>query len=113
MLTKKFVCPSDAFDCPYWKEDGSCKMADEGKDPVWECDDAMSFWDEAEYEDDFEWFVWEDEKGNRYTVQELLEQGYHFINGKPVPPFDKIYKSKFIKSWQPGEPLRIEDFIEE
>lgn len=27
---------------------------------------------------------WEDENGNLYDKQELLEMGYHFINGEPV-----------------------------
>lgn len=28
--------------------------------------------------------MWEDENGNCYDVQELLEAGYHFVNGEPV-----------------------------
>ena len=92
MLTKKFFCPSNAWDCPYWKKDGSCSMVDDGDDPVMECDDAGYFWadDGAEWEDEEgnpyheSPFVWEDEDGNRYDEQELLERGYHFINGEPV-----------------------------
>ena len=109
MLTKKFFCPVNGWDCPYWKEDGSCSMVDEGDDPVMECDDAGYFFGDDEDSP----FVWEDENGNRYDEQELLEQGYHFINGKPVLDPLSIFKSKYIKSWRVGEPLREEDFYEE
>ena len=109
MLTKKFFCPVNGWDCPYWKEDGSCSMVDEGDDPVMECDDAGYFFGDDEDSP----FVWEDENGNRYDEQELLEQGYHFINGKPVLDPLSIFKSKHIKSWRVGEPLREEDFYEE
>jgi hypothetical protein len=87
-LTKKFFCPVNGWDCPYWKKDGSCALVDEGDDPVVECDDAAYFYDDDE--DFFKWdapdnhFVWEDDSGNRYDIQELLEKGYHFINGEPV-----------------------------
>ena len=108
MLTKKFFCPVNGWDCPYWKKDGSCSMVDDGDDPVMECDDAGYF-----YEDGEDYFVWEDENGNRYDVQELLEKGYHFINGEPIFSPGSIFKSKYIKSWQVGEPLREEDFYEE
>ena len=81
MLIKKFFCPVNGWDCPYWKEDGSCSMVDDGDNPVMECDDAGYFWPEDEEDNPF---VWEDENGNRYDVQELLEQGYHFVNGEPV-----------------------------
>ena len=108
MLTKKFFCPVNGWDCPYWKEDGSCALVDEECNPVMVCDDAAAFWDE-----DADYFVWEDENGNRYDRQELLEKGYHFINGEPVfNPFS-TFKSKYIKSWRVGEPLREEDFCEE
>lgn len=82
MLTKKFFCPVNGWDCYYWKKDGSCSMIDEGLDPVEECDDAGYFWDE----EDGCPCVWEDENGNRYDVDELLEQGYRFSNGEPVRP---------------------------
>lgn len=79
MLTKKFFCPVNGWDCPYWKKDGSCSMVDDGDNPVMECDDAAAF-----YEDGEDYFVWEDENGKRYDVPELLEKGYHFINGELV-----------------------------
>lgn len=81
MLTKKFFCPVNGWDCPYWKEDGSCSIVDEGDEPAEECDDAAFFY--VDDEDDYQ-FVWEDEDGNRYDTQELLEKGYHFIDGEPV-----------------------------
>lgn len=43
---KKFYCPVNGWDCPYWKKDGTCAMVDNGDDPVKECDDAAVFWDE-------------------------------------------------------------------
>ena len=50
---KKFYCPMNSWDCPYWKKDGTCAMVDEGDDPVKECDDAYTFWgdetDESAY----------------------------------------------------------------
>ena len=80
MLVKKFFCPVNGWDCPYWKKDGSCSMVDDGDNPVMECDDAGYFFGDDEDSP----FVWEDEDGNRYDEQELLEQGYHFVNGEPV-----------------------------
>lgn len=81
MLTKKFFCPVNGWDCPYWKKDGSCSMVDDGDDPVMECDDAATFW-----EPDEDYFVWADESGATYDVEGLLELGYHFVNGEPVRP---------------------------
>ena len=50
---KKFYCPVNGWDYPYWKKDGTCAMVDEGDDPVKECDDAYTFWgdetDESAY----------------------------------------------------------------
>jgi hypothetical protein len=54
---KKFYCPVNGWDCPYFKIGaGTCKMVDEGRDPVKECDDAAFFWDE-----DDDYFVEEGE----------------------------------------------------
>ena len=80
-MTKKFFCPVNGWDCPYWKKDGSCSMVDDEYNPVLECDDAGYFYDDPD-----DCFVWEDDDGNRYDVQELLERGYHFVNGEPVMP---------------------------
>ena len=60
MLIKKFFCPANAWDCPYWKEDGSCSMVDDGDDPVMECDDAGYWWGDTDEDP----YVWEDEDGN-------------------------------------------------
>ena len=85
MLVKKFFCPVNGWDCPYFKEDCSCAMVDEGDNPVEECDDAGYFFDE---EEDGLPYVWEDENGNRYDVAELLEKGYHFVNDEPMLPLE-------------------------
>lgn len=78
--TKKFFCPVNGWNCPYFKdEDGSCTMTEYGDNPVLECDDAAYF-----CEDPDDCFVWEDEYGIRLDVQELLELGYHIINDVPV-----------------------------
>ena len=45
---KKFFCPVNDWDCPYFKNDSSCSMVDENLDPVKECDDAAFFWDKDE-----------------------------------------------------------------
>lgn len=79
-LTKKFFCPVNGWDCPYWKKDGSCSMVDDGDDPVMECDDAGYFYGD----DDDSPYVWEDEYGIPYDEQELLERGYHFVDGEPI-----------------------------
>ena len=92
MLTKKFFCPVNGWDCPYWKEDGSCSMVDDGDNPVMECDDAAYFWDEEQPD----CFVWVDENGKQYEVQELLEQGYHFVNGEPVDPMKMEDNDDFL-----------------
>ena len=81
MLTKKFFCPVNGWDCPYCKKDLSCALVDDGYDPVMECDDAATFWEPGE-----DYFVWEDAYGERYDTQQLLEYGYHFVNGEPVNP---------------------------
>lgn len=54
MGKKKFYCPVNGWDCPYWHEDGTCKLVNEGKDPVIECDDAGFFYEEGE-----DYFVYE------------------------------------------------------
>jgi hypothetical protein len=39
----KFYCPVNGWDCPYWRKDGTCSMADDGDgDPREECDDAAA-----------------------------------------------------------------------
>ena len=43
---KVFYCPVNGWDCPYWKENGTCSMVDENLDPTLECDDAGYFWGE-------------------------------------------------------------------
>ena len=106
-LTKKFFCPVNGWDCPYWKKDGSCAMVDNDEYPPMECDDAAAFW-----ESDEDCFVWEDENGKIWDTAGLLYKGYHFINGEPVLNPLSTFKSKYIKSWQIGEPLREEDFYE-
>ena len=87
-LTKKFFCPVNGWDCPYWKKDGTCSMVDDGDNPVMECDDAGYFCDDPE-----DAFVWVDENNFTYDVEGLLELGYHFVNGEPV----KAPSSDFIR----------------
>lgn len=87
MLTKKFFCPVNGWDCPYWKEDGSCSMVDDGDDPVMECDDAAAFWKPNEG-----YFVWETSDGERLDRMELLSRGYHFVNGEPALGFEDTMK---------------------
>jgi hypothetical protein len=53
----KIYCPVNGWDCPYWKEDGTCGMWPED-DPMQECDDFAVFWDE---DDDYEVFDDEEE----------------------------------------------------
>ena len=43
---KKFYCPVNGWDCPYFKKDCSCAIVDKGENPVLECDDAAMFWEE-------------------------------------------------------------------
>lgn len=97
-LTKKFFCPVNGWDCPYWKKDGSCSMVDDGDDPVMECDDAATFW-----EPDEDYFVWVDENNFTYDEEGLLELGYHFVNGEPVKPpapdFIKATLEKVLEHW--------------
>lgn len=95
MLTKKFFCPVNGWDCPYLKKNGSCSLVDSGENPIKECDDAAFFYDEDE-----DPFVWEDENGNRYDVEELLMQGYHFVNGEPALGIEDTMKivAEILKS---------------
>lgn len=54
-MEKRFYCPVNGWDCPYWKEGGVCGMGDEGLDPIKECDDFAGFWDpEDEYWEEVE-----------------------------------------------------------
>ena len=89
-FTKKFFCPVNGWDCPYFKKDGSCSMVDDGDNPVEECDDAAYF-----AEDDEDPFCWEDEQGNRYDMNELLLRGYHIVNGKPMLGLEETMKAVY------------------
>lgn len=40
---KVFYCPVNAWDCPYWRKNGTCSMVDDGDNPLDECEDAMLF----------------------------------------------------------------------
>ena len=53
---KKFYCPMQDWDCPYWKDDNTCRIIDEGGDPGLECDDAY-LWDIDE--DDYDYMLGE------------------------------------------------------
>lgn len=81
-LVKRFFCPVNGWDCPYFEHGGACALVEQGCNPVDECDDAAFFADE-ELGD---WFVWEDENGTCWDRAELLEMGYHFINDEPILP---------------------------
>ena len=59
MANKKFFCPVNGWDCPYWKKEGTCSMVDEGADPTLECDDAAFFWEEEA--GDGSYYVYEEE----------------------------------------------------
>ena len=36
---KWVYCPCNGWDCPYWKDNGTCSLVDEGCDPAEECSD--------------------------------------------------------------------------
>jgi len=88
-FSKIFLCPSMDSECPYWKSNGTCALVDCGDDPLVECDDAGSAWKNHEYA-----FIWRDENGKLYDpllpsdVMELLEKGYHIVNGEAILPLD-------------------------
>ena len=44
----EFMCPTDAWDCPYCGRDGRCRMIEDGDNPIWECDDAGWMYDPEE-----------------------------------------------------------------
>ena len=54
---KKFYCPVNGWDCPYWYSDGTCQLVDIHEDPVKVCDDAAFFWDEGD-----DYFVYTEEE---------------------------------------------------
>ena len=89
-MVKKFFCPVNGWDCPYWKKDGSCAMVDEGDNPVIECDDAGYFYEDED--DDI--YVWENENGNRFDKNELLVMGFHFINGEPFLSLKDVFRKE-------------------
>lgn len=43
----KIYCVVNGWDCPYWRKDGTCSMYPEA-DPINECDDFATFWDEGD-----------------------------------------------------------------
>lgn len=43
----KIYCVVNAWDCPYWRKDGTCSMYPDA-DPIDECDDFATFWDESD-----------------------------------------------------------------
>ena len=45
---KKIVCPVANWSCPYYKEDGTCSMTDEGSNPIEECDDCFAYYYETD-----------------------------------------------------------------
>ena len=50
--TEKIFCPVNGWDCPYWKEDGTCGMKEEeGCHPLEECDDYYFFFGEDDIEE--------------------------------------------------------------
>ena len=71
MATKKFFCPVNGWDCPYWKKDGSCALVDVGINPVSECDDAAVFWDP-----DDDYFVWEGDEDKSDWCDEDPDNGW-------------------------------------
>lgn len=48
MMTKKFFCPVNGWDCHYFNKDGSCAMVEDGDNPILECDDAAYFCEDHE-----------------------------------------------------------------
>ena len=38
--TKEAYCPTNAFDCPYWRTGGKCAI----DEPIEECDEYMYFY---------------------------------------------------------------------
>lgn len=62
-MPSKIYCPVNAWDCPYWNENGTCGMWPEN-DPVEECDDFAFFWDA---EDDY-----------------IVEEEEYFEPGRPI-----------------------------
>ena len=41
---EEIYCPVNGWDCPYWRQDGTCGMLDEeGTHPRYECDDYAMF----------------------------------------------------------------------
>lgn len=83
-MKKIFYCPINGWDCPCFREDNTCFLTEMHEDPVRECDDAASVYDEEE--DDY--FMYRDEDGKEYDAPTLLEMGYHIVNDEPMlPPF--------------------------
>lgn len=71
MLTKKFFCPVNGWDCPYWKKDGSCSIVNEGDEPTEECDDAAFFYADDEEIEDLKKALEEHEK----KFNEIMREG--------------------------------------
>lgn len=71
---KVVYCPANAWDCPYWKKDGTCSMYPED-DPIKECDDFAHFWEEGEdyvcdTDEDYELMEYEAELREKENLRE-------------------------------------------
>lgn len=60
-MSKVIYCPVNGWDCPYFDANGCCMMYPD-TDPIKECDDFATFWDEdddyicdTEEENDFDY----------------------------------------------------------
>lgn len=105
MITKIFFCPVNGWDCPYFKENGTCAMVDEGFNPVEECDDANYF---AGEDTDSDFFVYEVD-GAIYDTQELLDRGYHFVNGEPILDPELAPTMKIVGEILKSPPMEMEE----
>ncbi len=79
-MSKVIYCPVNGWDCPYFDANGCCMMYPD-TDPIKECDDFASVWNEGddyivdpeEDEDDFEKTLEHFQRWERLCEKELEE----------------------------------------
>ena len=93
-------CPVNGWDCPYYTDHNHpcrCTLAN----PMEECDDFATFWDEGDDYIDDDWVVVEEEQTAQPTLTDLLinelkekgcEMGYNGSNWYSLATIKKIAK---------------------
>ena len=76
---KKVYCTVNAWDCPYFKKDGTCVI----ENPIKECDDFAFFWDE-----DDDYYSEEEEDSDMKVTIEIINEAIEVDIAEEPEEFD-------------------------